>query len=320
MSSSTLTLSPHELFFLPPNTPATAPAEQLLVKPEKGEAYSVLFRLVQILPLKDNDAWLYFRDERHSEDEIRGGGHVCLGCSTCDGDKATPEAISEQIAADYGTLRYWVSPGREFGIALSSDSSITVSTRPFDQNAQETVSDYGSSLDAVGKWSSEEVAAFCSSIWTPKRSPSRHVLHWQRLSKAERATVRVPSSLEDRERLLDLLHDVLLLQCHHFKLPHYGRARTFAAELPSKRPQSPADEWANRLRRALLDILAPTPGFPTFPKPTPRVRRDLWDGVVCSEQPTHHELIEAQCQLREFLAPHLSPDEIEALFRIDTDR
>ncbi len=317
MSSPSLTLSHHELFFLPPNTPATAPAERLRVSPPKGEAFWVLFRLVQILPLEKNDAWLYFRDERQSDDEIRGGGHVCLGCSTCDGDKAKPESIAQQIAGDHRTLRYWVSSEREFGIQLSNQGQIVVATQPFERKAQTTVAHYGGNLSSLSGWSSEEVAAFCSSIWSVNRSPSRHILHWQQLSKAERADVRVPSSNADREQLLELLHHVLLLQRHHFKLPHYGRAQIFAAELPTKRPQSPADEWPSRLRRALLDILAPTPGLLPFPKPTPRVRRDLWDGVVCVEPPTNHELIEAGCQLREFLAPHLSPDEIEALFRVD---
>ncbi len=319
MSSPTLTLSRHELFFLPVGTPATAAAQRLQIKPRKGEPYSVLFRLVQILPLADNDAWLYFRDERRNDDHICGGGHVCLGCSTCDGDKATPGAIAKQIADSYGLLRYWVSPEGDFGIQLSSYGDIEVATQPNDQDEQRHVSDYIrlDSLRSIHEWSPTQIETFCRSIWTANRSPERHYLHWEHLSSAQSASVRVPASVADREQLLQLLHCVFILQMHHFKDPD-AWGGLLAAELPSGSDETPGEQWSNRLRRVLLQILAEPPTRVTRTRdPVLRARRDLWDGVMCRQLPTHHELIEAGCQLREFLAPHLSADEIEALFRVD---
>ncbi|HEX9997793.1 MAG TPA: hypothetical protein VGB45_11660 [Abditibacterium sp.] len=317
MSSFTLTLSPAELFFLPAGTPATAPAQRLQITPKEGEPFHVLARLVQILPLEKNDAWLYYRDERRPSDEIIGGGHVCLGCSTCDGKHSTPEGIAKQIAGQRRILRYWMPPSGEFAIQLQDDRPIVMATKPHDRNVQIPISnaperDVKSSLL---HWDHFQVEQFCLDLCKRDNSPLNQFLRWQSLSDTEQKAAVSTLQYGDWEQMIQMLKLVLNLHLHAFGL---SGAMFYVTNPGRQKPKTPADKYLLRWRDTLLQVFSPA-----FLKENPpyvrqlRQQLGLQQEIFSNLMPTHHEVLEAQMQLREFLAPHLSKSEIEALFRTD---
>ena len=333
MLEPTLTLSRAELFFLPDDTPATAPAMRLQITPEDGEAYSVLARLVQILPLEDN-AWLYFRDERRPDDEIICDGDITLGDKDWNGESVTPEFIAKRIIdcrlISRYCSRYWTPPNGDFGIQLLGEEMIVVAIKAHDQNAQiviydafeQDVSPEINQFSSLAQWPNSQVEAFCQDLWSRDDSALNHFFTWQRLSEDEQKAAVSTLQHGDWEEMIQMMRLALELRIHTFGMPLRGEAKAFISIHPHQNAETAADKYLLRWRDALMQIFAPAfieiEDAPPYVRDL-RLKLGLRTFVISFSKlaPTHHEAMEAQIQLREFLAPHLAPDEIEALFRVD---
>lgn len=320
MLEAMLTLSRAELFFLPADTPATAPAQWLQIVRKGSKPFSALVRLVQILPLEKNDAWLYFRDEGRADDEIISGGRICLGCKNCDDKGATTEFIAKRIARSSHVSRYWAPPNGEFGIELHKEGQIVVATKPHDRNAHVRVGNPpdGHQMGSMARWPNSRVEDFCQELLSRDDSPLKRFFDWRSLSDAEQKAAVSTVQHGDWEEMIQMLQLALELRNHAFGLHPYDGAEIFVANLHHQKAETPADKYLFRWRDALLQIFAPAFLEETLPYVGEvRQKLGLQQYVSSKSVPTHHEALEAQVQLREFLAPHLSKGEIEALFRVD---
>ena len=321
MSSLTLTLSPAELFFLPAGTPATTPAQRLHITPPEGEPFDVLARLVQILPLEKNDAWLYYRDQRRPDNEILGVGHVCLGCSTCDGKLSAPDALTKKIAKQtssrHGISRYWIPLNGDFAVELQNEGPIIVAIKPHERDAQIPISNAPEPdlKHSLAQWDNSQLEQFCQELSQRENSSLNRFLHWNSLSDAEQKAAVSTLQHGDWDTMIQMLRLVLKLYLNAFGLP---AARIFVTNPDRHKGETTVNKYLSRWRDTLLQIFSPA-----FLEENPPYVRQLRNQlglqleIFSNIRPSSHEVLEAQLQLREFLTPHLGKSEIEALFRTD---
>ena len=125
MSEATLTLSPHELYFLPPGTPATAPATRVEVEGE-GEMRVFLARWI-----RDADDWcvLFYRGE-NSEEILTHSGRISgdvLAANAANRDDEISFIINFVMPPPI--LRYWCSGDKEYGIIVEKKGRVRVIVR-----------------------------------------------------------------------------------------------------------------------------------------------------------------------------------------------
>ncbi len=332
-SPLTLELTRHELFSLPPDTPAIGEAFRVEVSSSKRPTFVALARLVMLYPRRNetnaHDHYrVFFRREEGPENEIFSSERVDYVVNAAK-DSSPHETLLKRLregANEEKVFRYWQPPDLTFGLVLKSTgwgamlNSGSLSGWP----------DFRWHLDQdkaqFWKWNTHEFQEVCRQLVLDPDSEFNFFLKWENLSEAEKSAFVTTCRCGDWNLLLRLFTWVLQLITHHFgPFPDPEENPTnsswnFSTSRTEARDDWPALSFAQRWRNALFAIVQPS----FWPAPEPdiclmwryRKTSGIENGVRC-EIPTQHEVLEAQFGLREFLRPHLSAEEIEALFSIE---
>ncbi|BCM93374.1 hypothetical protein IAD21_05265 [Abditibacteriota bacterium] len=320
-----LTLTPHELFALPPDTPATGPAIRVEVTWRDEPAFFALARLVYIRAAgqgyksKGDIYRIFLRDEQRAEDAIFGRGQIFLKEEDC---LLSEEELLRRISNSVnrgGFTRFWKSPELPYCLALNSlGRGFVISQR--DQKASGgdfQVEEWD--RNRFWEWDTNEFHSFCQKLVSDSESELNVFLRWQKLSPEEKTSLATTCELGDLEQLKHLLTWVLQLVVYHFgSYPYvYGNGQSsfwhYTREIPTMYDR-PAVFFARRWQNVIFGIVRPN-----FWKPPPTLYWPALDTMIVCETPTAHEFLEAQLGLREFLRPHLSVGEIEALLSPESE-
>lgn len=323
----TLELSRHELFSLPPDTPAVGEAFRVEVTSDKRPAFWALarmvfsrgrsHRLIEDGRIRDT-YWVFFRDEERPYDEIFAGYTVKL----VSGETPTPEELLKQITKGANApilTRFWQAPDFHFGLSLRTDGQGSILDNA---GRKDWLRDFywGNEEDGeqIWAWNTREFQEFCRQMVVDPTSQFNFILRWDRSTPDEKTAISTRCEISDWNNLLRLFTWALQLVTHYFG-PYWDENRSNSwwdcTYLVPRHYDCPAVFFARRWQEVLFAIVRPA----FWPKEQPCQRRwrrsddaGVEDSVTC-EVPTMHEVLEARFRLREFLRPHLSAEEIEAL-------
>ncbi len=322
MSQATLTLSPHELYFLPPGTPATSQATRVEVEVD-GKIRAFLARSeIYIVPnRKHHSIFLFFKEET-ADAALIGLESFSL---------QTPRAQTENQIADsvkslvrYNRIprnRYWRSPSGAFGVVFNSrgrasvqsgDGNNSLGRVPFRWDEHGDKGEFCS-------WNAPEFLEFCARVAEDEHSPLQYALTWRNFSEEQKNAIAFGCDYGDWETMRHYFLLAAKIITHHFgafPLPE-SELTKWKIDLPWPSEEVPrALSWSSRWRAAISQIFRPS-----FQGDEPicisewRTRTNVARCAVKCTVPTHHELVEAQLELREWLRPHLPAAEIEELMR-----
>ena len=328
MPNETLELSEHELYFLPPGTPATAPATRVEVEVD-GAMRVFLARLEWQYQNNDNrDFYLIFYCP--AEDEKVG----LLFHGAC--IKARTEALTSEemrtwmrksIQTSY-SQRFWCPADKDFGIKFQSFGSADIEWRR-DERHPKSVSFRWRLPDGIADfklWPRNEFLRFCQQLYADEKSELNFALDWGKKSDQDKDALAFGCENGDWQQLQQLFSCAQKLITHYYGIfpwpeqsaSYWDFDRDWSNMSGSPEPCADAIAWANRWRAAICGVTNPS-----FWRNEPICvyrwrhhepqRRKLLS-VRCT-MPTAHEVLEAQLELREFLRPHLPDYEIEALMR-----
>ncbi len=172
---------------------------------------------------------------------------------------------------------------------------------------------YGSLFE----WSTPQFHAFCEQLATNKASELNFFLDWKKLPYETKNSSITHCEHGDWGQLRHLLTWVLQIAVYHYGSFPEGKETSsyWWFTHPYNHLERPATLFLLRWKKVICDIVRPS-FWPEEPLCCSKWRNDETDiesDITCSI-PTAHEFLEAQLGLREFLRPHLSTDEIEALF------
>lgn len=315
MSNETLELSEHELYFLPPGTPATAPATRVEVE---GKVF--LTRL--IWDSIEVERYFIFHRRERSEEILVSSGRI---------SGVVPEIKSEDeikfiinTIEPTGGTRFWCSPHREYGIFITINGHFYV-FRQHENTEGEWVY-----FRCETPWQGEQFAfypqskftEFCQQMHNDANSVLHEALRWKELSPEQKDAIAFRCENGDWETMRHyflLAAKIVTYRCGPFPLPVRG-ASLWKFDLSWPREDIPfALQWCSRWRITLCHIFRAsfTADEPLFIK-AQRMKQH-WRCIVKCNVPTAHETLEAQLELREFLRPHFSDDEIEKLLHPPTN-
>ena len=316
MAQPVLELSEHELYFLPPGTPAVAPATRVEVEVE-GEVRAFLARL-EWMTYPDHPGrrfyWVFYRAEE---------GEVVL----CDGASASVLTIEKvrglmtECVRSSRILRLWHPPDTIWQATFSKDGGDYLVWREgefdlihfrWEQSWRET---------EFSSYPRSAFFEFCERLRADENSELSYALRWHEFTpeqKSERAFSCENGNWEDLRRVFALAQIVLVHHRGVFQSHRSGESR-WQFDLRHSPSKTTARKWALRWRAAICEIMRPS-----FWLDEPLCHRD-WRRKPLNENrckvkcgiPTHHEFLEAQLELRDFLRPYLPAAAIEALMRPD---
>ena len=321
MSEATLTLGEHELYFLPSGTPATAPATRVEID-FGGKKRTFLTRLVFREIFDDCDlCYLFYCDETNTDGSVFAVSTTFMSGASPDLDDDDID-VYEMIEGD--SLRLWHSAESPFGIQVSSFNRGEVHWR----NRGVQIAVQGFEWDrlwirsAFNRCSQAKFLKFCERLCCDEDSELKRAVRWNDLSSEQKDGTAFGCENGDWKtlyRLFACAQIVVVYNGGNFPTPKENNSFWRLDDYSAKRKNRVSrDTWAMRWQAALCKIFRPLfwSNDPVYvwnwrnndPKYKER-------NVVRCANPTHHEFLEAQVELREFLHPHLPAEEIEALMR-----
>ena len=343
MPNETLELSPHELYFLPPGTAATAPATRVEVE-VRNEKYWIAARLELRGHLDRLDQYRVFWQPDGIKDARVFVTHITVKGGT---DSASDALRQIRRCIDLGSVRLWRSPDEKFGVEVSTENYGRIELRKDGRRVEmETFS-------WEHKWTNQEFASLpqheflelLQEAYDNKNSSLWPVLRWCELTtggKNEVAFGCQNGNWQELTRLFVCAQIVIYRECCPFpylmdgrriKPAHKGAKPVFQTheaewqwffDEPLEATETSALErkWRVRWQDALCQIMRPN-FWPDEPIYNLNWRRSHYNYGSCRgacKMPTAHEFLEAQLELREFLRPHLPADEIEQLLLPPTNQ
>ena len=314
MSEATLTLSEHELYFLPPGTPATAPALRVEVEVD-GEKHWYLTRVEYAETWDDFDAFnIFYRKDCVADSNIfvfPFSGSVAV----------TQDQIIEAIE-NYGHC-FWHVSGNPFGITLFDNGSGRVVWRREGKQISEEEFKWDC-RNFEEDWKDlpqREFEQICQRLLADEDSSLNGAIRWNALPPEQKDFIAFGCENGDWEKLRHLLYCAQILivfQCRDFAFTdEISLCWRVDYRWEGGRTRTEAGDWGKRFQSALYKIVRPLfwfdePGYVWTWRNCMSPNFALNDIPLCSA-PTHHEFLEAQLELREFLRPHLSDEAIEKL-------
>ena len=327
MAEPVLELSEHELYFLPPGTPVIAPATRLEVEVD-GEKRAFLARWDWAYSRAEGRGCqsILYRQENVEETDIFGGQSWILKPMDEVSDQEKLERMHD-IISQKRLNRFWRAPDATYGIVFFP-SGIASIYWGWENHLVESVS-FQWSLNEPGNeislCSRLEFLEYCQRFYADKNSKLNYALRWKNLTPKQRDEVAFGCENGTWEILRRVLMLVQKVVTHHYGVflpdPRSTSSRwqfDHYRELPPKSKHFDAAKWAIRWRAAICEIVCPSFWCEEAYCVQQWRYYDLHRVNLCRLQctiPTHHEALEAQLELRDFLRPHLPPSEIEALFR-----
>lgn len=321
MLTAMLELSPHELYFLPPDTPAVAKATRVEVE---GNVF--LTRLeYQFRNFAGRDSFILFYRNEARRDLVLFGDRTVVDSGT---SEQKISHVTYKCLQRKSSHRFWHPHNVTFGVSFSSWGVADVVWREEGKVATSlgfawTTKDLRTEFAA---WSPDEFLGFCEHSLADPNSHLCQALRWKDTTIQERDLTAFGCRNGDWNellRLLSLVQKMVTLRFGFFPFPanqsSYWRIdRPWSNVSGRVEPCADAIDWSTRWWAALCDIFQPS-----FSADEPlfiyRWRHDSHQKTALCQIscgiPTSHEVLEAQLQLREFLRPHLPADEIEALMR-----
>ncbi len=334
MSNPILELSEHELYFLPPGTSAIAPATRVEVEAD-GEVRTFLGRLEWQYQNRD-DRDYYYIFHRPAQDESLGliARGACIKARTVAlTAEETFNWIRKNIKSCYPgyTKRLWHPPNADFGIDFAmygfSGGHADIEWRRGERRPESVGFQWKlpHEVEDFDLWPQHDFLLFCQRLLNDENSEMNFALNWREKSEQEKDAIAFGCQMGDWKGLQHLFGCAQkLITCHLGKFPwpesersQWNFDRVWSSRPGTVEPCAEAIAWSNRWRAAICEFARPSfwrdepISIYRWRHHEPNRRKLL--SVECT-MPTHHELLEAQLELREFLRPHLSAAEIEALF------
>ena len=321
-----LELSQHELYFLPPGTPATAPATRVEVEVDgKGRVFSARLILLKQNANQLNFYSIFYRDENVQDSGIFASG-ACLSAEAIRQSNLSEDDIIRKKAHYPFAERYWYSPDGDYAIRFNVYSS-AIGWGCHRNRAEEQIIQ---SLQLPNKekllsYSQTEFLKLCVEFHSSNSPELRFILKWRKLTTAQRNEIAFGCERGNWDELRHLFSLVQIIIVHHFNafvgsanacVWRFDYARS--ATMGTKSECLIAVPWIELWRETLCEIFLPSFWIEEEYNCIYKWRRASAHKERCEiycSVPTHHELLEAQMQLREFLRPHLSDDSIDALMR-----
>ena len=333
MPEATLTLSEHELYFLPPGTATTAPATRVEVEVD-GEMRVFLVRLVICRHERDdiNIHRLFYRDWQNEVVGICGSREVrSYKPSLTESEK---DRLIRQCLSQNACTRYWHPQHAPFGIVLYRSGEATLNWVVEGQVIQSLEFRWGTEKPAtlILDWPQNEFLHFCEQIYAQDDSQLRDALRWHELTHEQKHAIAYSCENGDWEKDMQrIFRSAQILVKHHcatsdsleFDFTFWHFTRWPKLQDLTTNDEAAAIRWIYRWRAAICDIMRPSfwrdePGYMASYRRSNREREKPF--LISRGQPTAHEALEAQLELREFLRPHLPADEIEQLLLPPTNQ
>ena len=335
MLTPILELSEHELFFCAPGTPALAPAERVEAKGKPTRIWLARLEFFERDAHRSDLYQIFLRPEDAPDAPI-------LSCRMSSPPR--PKKQVEVVPLDAKKRASWIKQSLKlerfarlwhpsaapFGLSLQSDGIAEVYWPGRDGQTPEALTfrwranvqraAQGDELAHVDltSWPQTEFLAFCQSLYDDADSQLRGAIGWHYTPPESRDAVAFGCRIGDWEELRQLLRAALTVVTHSCGIsPSFARKQAYRQIDFITASDEPATVWFNRFRAAICQVMRPSfwPDEPIYVYAWrgQRAHDDERHMVRCAV-PTHHELAEAQFELREFLRAHLSASEIEALF------
>ena len=324
MPEATLELSHAELTFVP-GTVAVGSARRVTVEVD-GEQRQFLARL-EFVDVEGCDCISFFyREENADERDVFGREGYIVKPS-----RLAPENSMEWMVRNIHpntSRRFWSAPQNEYALAVNWAGWINIAWDGQDRYVNNLTFRCAVpwTQNKAGDYPRDEFERFCHQLREAPNSALNRALRWKDLSFEERDDLAFACQVGDwngLRHLFSLAQIVVTHQCGHFPPLHRNRSYwVFDKSEQSKRiQQTQAFQHAERFRNAICQIVQPSfwieePNYVIKWRHNPF--RQYYSCEVRCGTPSHHEVLEAQLQLREFLRPHLPADEIEALFMPET--
>ncbi len=224
-----LTLTPHELFTLPADTPATGPAIRVEVIPIKDRwffaedtpSFFALARLVKRHPYQNNQQrdhyQVFFRNEQKGEDEIFCTCNIVVPKDSLSSEEMSQQAIGKPSLVP--TTRFWKAPDLPYCVALHSNGQGKILERPGQVESGDTFHWRGWEKEERAQffeWDTQEFYVFCRGLIRDVGSDLNFYLNWRTLSFEEKTALATRCKNGDWEQLVHLFSQGLLLVFHHF--------------------------------------------------------------------------------------------------------
>ena len=324
MSSETLELSEHELYFLPPGTAATAPATRVEVE-FGGEKRAFLARLVFREIFDDCELYyVFYRDEASTDNSV-----FAVSVAFMLGYSPDLEDVDLYEIIEGDCLRLCHGAESPFGIQISSQGRGEVDWR----NHGVQVAVEGFQWDrswfqgTFNHCSQEKFLRFCERLCCDENSELKRAVQWNALSPQQKDEIAFGCENGDWKtlhRLFACAQIVVVYNRGDFPDPKENDSFWRLDDDSAKRKNRVShDTWAMRWQAALCGIVRPLFWLndPVY----------VWNwrnndaryserNVVRCTMPTHHQFLEAQLELRAFLRLHLPADEIEQLLLPPTNQ
>ncbi len=337
MSDATLQLSQHELYFLPPGTPATSPATRVEVE-VRGEKFWITVRLECSGRVGRAEQYRVFWRPEGVEDARVFVSQVTVEA----GPDAERKAISRiRQSIDMGSVRLWRAPDAPFGVEVSTENYGRIEWRKDGERlAAET-------FDWEPKWTNREFAnlsqiefvELLQAAYADEDSSLWQTLRWQALTRDQKNGVAFGCENGDWQKLRRLFACAqIVIYCECGPFPYLREVTQskptrdgkpvfsvyernwrwfFDESLQAKQLDSRERGWQMRWQNAICQIARPKfwPHEPIYTFNWRRSHADYDRCYVESAMPTRNQALEAGLELREFLRPHLPESEFEALLR-----
>lgn len=326
MPDETLELSPHELYFLPPGTPATAPAERVEVEVD-GEMRTFPARLEWESVRHESSEFysVFFRVEDARHDEILGHQTSVRKEEEDLTEQEIVELMKNAIAVRHAQ-RYWNAPDVPYQLSIGSEW-VTVRWDERNEFAESSLNFRGDLPWKGAQIFSSPRSEFLDLCWQmheDKSSGVHQALRWAQMKREQRDEIVFRCANGDWAKLHRLFSLALRVLVASYEIPPSPLTGVtpwlFDKELEYHRTLDKygAMATARRWYSVICNIIRPV-FWPDEPSYFWHWRRK-WtqqaniNTALCGI-PTAHEVLEAQLELRDFLRPHLRAEEIEALMR-----
>ena len=302
MPDETLELSEHELYFLPPGTPATAPATRVEVEVD-GEMGVFLAR-VELREYKDKGRFtcVFYRREEGAEIIVESLDYV----ESFKSEEKKVRHICKSIQSEWKN-RFWRSIDGKFGVIVSLEVTRIfwlIKGRMIDSEVLNP--DFLCSMSEVFSWPQHDFVAYFDELYADKDSELNYALRWHETLSQKKDLVAFKCQNGDWDQLrhfLSLTQIIVVHRCGGFPAPYFDRSYGLIDRswVSSSRNQGAARAkaitWADRWRDVICGIMRPS-----FWENEPRCvsgwrRRNQKVRDLCTIScgiPTHHEVLEAQ--------------------------
>lgn len=207
MSQPTLTLSEHELYFLPPGTPATAPASRVEVE-VNGEMRVFLARLEWQSPnVNDRDVYFVFYCSAHEEKEVVlvNENRIKLKKSVLTMEEER-QRICQWIECGHKE-RFWHPLDASFGVKFKSFGFADIEWRRGERRPESVCFEWHLPAEAetFKMWSRGDFLRYCQQLYQDENSELNFALNWGEKSADARDAVAFGCKHGDWQELRQLL-------------------------------------------------------------------------------------------------------------------